>query len=648
MANPNGDYRAGSGTDFRAQKSLREMNGSLSQQAAATDRAINRELAALRQQKAYQSAAGTKTVAPESNRAVPGAMDRPSPVRANRQLVPVDQPGRLRAGAPLQWKAELPAPPVSPRAVMKSAARGAGTGLVLDTVGNALPISDAKVPFGTKAKMALDSATKAIGAGAGSAVGGAAGALTGPAAPVLAPAGAFAGGVAGYNAADSAGTGVRALINKVNGALGGDPNYVTSVDEDLRRLGYDTDAFFRTKTASANANGPAEAAPTPATAAPSGANNSGLTYDDAARIGRNEAMLAAFDAREQTSRGTLRSAFIDRPPAGYSQQDRWRSPAHEQVEANQQALRDYREAVEQQAQAAEAYGKYGRAWSLRAEGARLALQEAGLNSRDLSNHDVTTNEGALDRESGEAKLMTELQAKVDQAQLDREAAAAKAKADREATREKDVWGAEQDLAKRALEGDRFLAEQLKAQHGNEKGAAAFQRYQTLLNSARNKAGIAVESGVIKDGTLFHNLFGGEQGKDLTVKNLTKQQLDTLSVLASDSPLGKSLSMIDPALYSLIVGLDETGQVNALRNHATNSAMVGTGTGLIAAAVAGAAKLANKGKALPRRYAAIPYAAGAGVGALNYMLGEPTGDPLAADNLNAQNSNRKLRELRGNN
>lgn len=83
---------------------------------------------------------------------------------------------------------------------------------------------------GQKAKMFLRDAVRGIGGVATGAVGAGVGSLAGPA-------GSIAGGVGGYmlgkEAFDGVAGNVRQGLNWVNGKLGGDPNYHTSVDQDI-------------------------------------------------------------------------------------------------------------------------------------------------------------------------------------------------------------------------------------------------------------------------------------------------------------------------------------------------------------------------------------------------------------------------------
>lgn len=599
MAKPNGDYRAGSGTDFRAQKSLREMNGSLSQQTAATDRAINRELAALRQQKAYQSAAGTKTVVPENTRAVPGAMDRPSPVRANRQLVPADQVGRLRAAAPVPPPAQ-PAPQAARKAVdegLKPAAAAtekAAAGSLRGFAGRALETVSRAGASMTKASVPVEMLLHSEKLG--------------------------------------------------DGTLYKDPTQIPGA----RRATPDELQNF-------DANGtPLRSAATPPAKAATAQSSA-----DAARIARNEEILAAAAARDAAAAPTganaptaqeVASAYGVRPDqvsntsqggvyrvdgakglrsplftnttqgagsrGGYMQSDS--APTTPAPGERDAAVQEYLDVVEQQAQVAESQGMYGRARTLRAEGALSAMQERGTNGRSAA----------------------ELAARAEEARLTREAAAAKAKTEGAATRDKNVWDAEKDLAKQAADGNKDVRDQLMAQYGDEEGAATYARLNTQLQGVRMRAGNIAQTGVIQPDTIFHKLFGGEAGKPMSVDSLTKPQLETLSVLASDSPLGKNLSMIDPALYAMLVELDAANQDNSTSQHMTDSAVVGAGVGVPAAALAGLKMGGLRG-------AAVGAGAGLVAGAANYFFRDKPDNALAPYNLDDRGTDTRLRKIYGN-
>jgi hypothetical protein len=99
----------------------------------------------------------------------------------------------------------------------------------------------------------LKAAGGIIGTGAGAVLG------TGAAPGLGTVVGGMAGGVAGYNATDAALGGLRRSANAVNGWLGGDPNYITSTEDDLKKAGFG--GVFNTRQ---NTAAPAAAAAVPA------------------------------------------------------------------------------------------------------------------------------------------------------------------------------------------------------------------------------------------------------------------------------------------------------------------------------------------------------------------------------------------------
>jgi hypothetical protein len=148
----------------------------------------------------------------------------------------------------------------------------------LDMAGNTLGAVSAMAPIyhavtDENNGMSAGQKLKAVGSSALNAVGGIAGGAAGGVALGIGTSGlgaipgGIAGSVAGYNAADAAQSGVRKGLNYVNEKLGGSPNYITSVAEDMQKAGYNPDPTFAQKL---QGNPRAQQAPasTPATATP--------------------------------------------------------------------------------------------------------------------------------------------------------------------------------------------------------------------------------------------------------------------------------------------------------------------------------------------------------------------------------------------
>jgi hypothetical protein len=121
---------------------------------------------------------------------------------------------------------------------LEGTASAIGTGLSfaphLEALGDDSPLTTAQ-----KAKLVTRDTLRA----AAGIVGGGFGGTLGSAVPVAGTlAGGAAGAWAGYEGADALGGLARKGLNYVNGKLGGDPNYITSTDDDLRKAGYNPDA----------------------------------------------------------------------------------------------------------------------------------------------------------------------------------------------------------------------------------------------------------------------------------------------------------------------------------------------------------------------------------------------------------------------
>lgn len=94
---------------------------------------------------------------------------------------------------------------------------------------------DNDMTAGQKLKMGADAFVTGIGGIGGGVAGGAFGSLAGPVGTV---AGGVTGGVSGATVASEAGGLVRNGLNWANGQLGGDPNYITSIADDMTKAGY--------------------------------------------------------------------------------------------------------------------------------------------------------------------------------------------------------------------------------------------------------------------------------------------------------------------------------------------------------------------------------------------------------------------------
>lgn len=91
--------------------------------------------------------------------------------------------------------------------------------------------NDSDLTTGQQAKMFARDTMRAVGGVAGGAIGGGFGSVFAPVAGTIA--GGVAGGYAGYEGADALAGGLRRGANWINEKLGGSPNYITSVDEDV-------------------------------------------------------------------------------------------------------------------------------------------------------------------------------------------------------------------------------------------------------------------------------------------------------------------------------------------------------------------------------------------------------------------------------
>lgn len=98
---------------------------------------------------------------------------------------------------------------------------------------------DSALTDAQKAKLVARDTLRAAGGIVGAGFGGALGSAVPVAGTV---AGGAAGAWAGYEGADALGGLARKGLNYINGKLGGDPNYITSTDDDLRKAGFNPDA----------------------------------------------------------------------------------------------------------------------------------------------------------------------------------------------------------------------------------------------------------------------------------------------------------------------------------------------------------------------------------------------------------------------
>ena len=109
---------------------------------------------------------------------------------------------------------------------------------------HAITDDDNGMSAGQRIKMAANAVATGLGGVAGGTVGGVLGAAGGTAVlPVGGTlvgggAGLLAGGAAGAQLAGNIGSGLRQGANWINGKLGGDPNYITPIADDMQKAGY--------------------------------------------------------------------------------------------------------------------------------------------------------------------------------------------------------------------------------------------------------------------------------------------------------------------------------------------------------------------------------------------------------------------------
>ncbi len=156
-----------------------------------------------------------------------------------KNVVPPEKSGAYKLGEKMRPFLKDVGPGGSKLAMAGNAATGA---LAFSPYVGALG-DDSGMTTGQKAKMFADGLTRTaggvLGGVAGAGVGGAIGSVAGPAGTLAGGlTGGAAGGYLGAKAFSEAGSDLRKGANWINGQLGGDPNYITPIADDMKKAGF--------------------------------------------------------------------------------------------------------------------------------------------------------------------------------------------------------------------------------------------------------------------------------------------------------------------------------------------------------------------------------------------------------------------------